>query len=99
MCTLKVPPPMVSSLLQDHEAKVNNYWEEVKKGASMVLSLWGMKGAGKSWTANTLLDRLLDCRFPKEEAGKLPLPSFAGMGDGSPWPIFVRYAVFCFPLE
>jgi hypothetical protein len=70
--------------------------DEVEMGAAMVLSLWGVKGAGKSWTANSLINRLLDCRFSSDEAGKLPLPSFSGMEDGSPWPIFVRYHYYSY---
>ena len=76
---------------QAQKDKLSNLKAEVDKGAALVLSLWGTKGAGKSWTANTLIDQLLDCQFPADEAGVTPLPSFAGWTDGSPWPIIIRY--------
>lgn len=81
---------LIFDVAQVIEDKLDRIQKEVKDGAALVLSLWGSKGVGKSWTANALVNRLLKCDLPLSQIGSLPIPSFSGMGDGSPWPIFIR---------
>jgi len=65
-------------------------WVKVNHDLTIVLTFWGSKGVGKSWTTNVILAQLLGLSIPPERFGKVPVPSLAGFDDGSPWPIIIR---------
>jgi hypothetical protein len=82
--------PDRDSYLQEQEEKMAEIWQQVSGGLSVTLTFWGGKNVGKSWTANTLLALLLDSPLSPNDVGQVPLPSYDGTDDGSPWPVIIR---------